>query len=58
MESINTILGIVASVLGIISTVISLKTKNEVKKMLQNSNNSQVIGNNSNKNEQRIGNGR
>jgi hypothetical protein len=55
MEMINTILGIVASALGIIATCISWKTKKDVESIIKNNNNSQIIGNNSSNNEQHIG---
>ena len=52
---INTILGIVASALGIIATCISWKTKKDVESIIKNNNNSQIIGNNSSNHEQHIG---
>ncbi|KEO43110.1 MULTISPECIES: hypothetical protein [Streptococcus] len=55
METINTILGIIASIFAIISTIISIKNYNEIKviknnqienRMYVNGNeNNQVIGN-------------
>ena len=55
METINTILGIIASIFSIISTIISIKNYNEIKviknnqienRMYVNGNeNNQVIGN-------------
>ncbi|WP_248622007.1 hypothetical protein [Enterococcus cecorum] len=58
METVNIILGIVGSILGIIATAISLKNQNDIKKIIKNSNNSQNIGNNSSNNIQHIGDGR
>lgn len=58
MEAVNTILGIVGSLLGIYATAISLKNQNDIKKIIKNSNNSQNIGNNSSNNVQNIGDGR
>lgn len=55
METVNTILGIVGSIFGIIATAISLKNQNDIKKIIKNSNNSQNIGNNSSNNVQNIG---
>ena len=58
METVNTILGIVGSIFGIIATAISLKNQNDNKKIIKNANNSQNIGNNSSNNVQNIGDGR
>ncbi|VJR26733.1 Uncharacterised protein [Streptococcus pneumoniae] len=58
METVDTILGIVGSLLGIYATAISLKNQNDIKKIIKNSNNSQNIGNNSSNNVQNIGDGR
>ncbi|HEL1581718.1 TPA: hypothetical protein TXJ09_000709 [Streptococcus suis] len=58
METVNTILGIVGSLFGIIATIVSLKNQNDIKKIIRNSNNSQNIGNNSSNNVQNIGDGR
>ena len=55
MENINTILGIFASILGIIAICTSWKTKKDVESIIKNNNNSQIIGNNSSNNEQHIG---
>ncbi|PLV88845.1 hypothetical protein AZJ19_01490 [Streptococcus pneumoniae] len=58
METVNTILGIVGSILGIIATAISLKNKKQIEAIIKKSNNSQNIGNNSRNNVQHIGDGR
>lgn len=58
METVNTILGIVGSIFGIIATAISLKNKKDIEAIIKNSNNSQNIGNNSSNNVQHIGDGR
>lgn len=55
METVNTILGIVGSIFGIIATAISLKNKKDIEAIIKNSNNSQNIGNNSSNNVQHIG---
>ncbi|CIR47748.1 TPA: hypothetical protein ACKCH0_001812 [Streptococcus pneumoniae] len=58
METVNTILGIVGSIFGIIATAISFKNQNDIKKIIKNADNSQNIGNNSSNNVQNIGDGR
>lgn len=58
MELFNTILGIVASLLAIYSTCVSLKTKKDVDSFIKNANNTQSIGSNSYNNSQNIGDGR
>lgn len=55
METVDTILGIVGSLLGIYATAISLKNKKDIEAIIKNSNNSQNIGNNSSNNVQNIG---
>ena len=55
METVDTILGIVGSLLGIYATAISLKNKKDIEVIIKNSNNSQNIGNNSSNNMQNIG---
>ena len=45
----------ILSILGIIATCISWKTKKDVESIIKNNNNSQIIGNNSSNNEQHIG---
>ena len=58
METVDTILGIVGSLLGIYATAISLKNKKDIEAIIKNSYNSQNIGNNSSNNVQHIGDGR
>lgn len=58
MELLNTILGIVASMLAIYSTCVSRKTKKDVDSFIKNANNTQSIGSNSHNNSQNIGDGR
>lgn len=55
METINTILGIIASIFAIISTIISIKNYNEIKVIKNNQIENRMYVN-GNKNNQVIGN--